>query len=290
MQGKTVLITGANSGVGFATAVALARMGARILLVCRSAKRGEAALATVAEAATEPAPELLLTDMSSQQSVRALADELRRRHGKIDVLINNAGGMFAERGLTVDGIERTFATNHLGPFLLTNLVLDLVTARGGRIINVAAEAYPGRLDFDNLQGERQYGFLSAYFRSKLENIIFTVDLARRLNGSGVTVNCMSPGPTRTKFGDNMNGLAGLFPRVTKIWFPGPEVGARTLIYLASSAEVAGISGRFFLRKRARQTKPVTLDEEVAARLWRISTELVGLPDEAQASPRHRRAD
>jgi len=282
MQGKIVLITGANSGVGFATAVALARVGARVLMVCRDGKRGEAARATVADAAGGAAPELLLADMSSQQSVRALADEIRRRENKIDVLINNAGGMFAERALTVDGIEKTFATNHLGPFLLTNLIIDLVrAASGGRIINVAAEAYPGKLDFDNLQGERQYGFLSAYFRSKLENIIFTVELARRLNGSGVTVNCMSPGPTRTGFGSNMTGLAGLFPRLTKIWFPGPEVGARTLIHLASSPEVRGVSGRFFLRKRARRTKPVTLDPEVAARLWRISAELVGLPDEAK---------
>src|SRR6516164_2785599 len=140
MQGKIVLITGANSGVGFATAVALARVGARVLMVCRDGKRGEAARATVADAAGGAAPELLLADMSSQQSVRALADEIRRRENKIDVLINNAGGMFAERALTVDGIEKTFATNHLGPFLLTNLIIDLVrAASGGRIINVAAE-------------------------------------------------------------------------------------------------------------------------------------------------------
>jgi NAD(P)-dependent dehydrogenase (short-subunit alcohol dehydrogenase family) len=287
MQGKTVLITGANSGVGFATAIALAKMGARALMVCRDAKRGDAARAAVAAVATGAAPELFLADMSSQRDIRALADELHRLQHKIDVLINNAGGMFAERGLTVDGIERTFATNHLGPFLLTNLLIDLVEAgSGGRIINVAAEAYPGKLDFDNLQGEKRYGFLNAYFRSKLENIIFTVDLARRLSGTGVTVNCMSPGPTRTNFGDNMTGLAGLFPRLTKIWFPGPETGARTLIYLASSPEVEDISGRFFLRKQARRTKPVTLDPEVATRLWHVSAELVGLPVEAiQASPR-----
>jgi len=278
MHGKTVLITGANSGIGFVTATELAKMGARILMVCRDTERGTKARAAVAQTAAGDAPELLIADMSSQQSIRALADDLHRRFSGIDVLINNAGGMFSERAFTVDGIERTFATNHLGPYLLTNLVLDLVCAGcGGRIVNVAADGYPSRLDFDNLQGERRYGFLSAYFRSKLENIIFSLDLARRLEDSGVTVNCMSPGPASTNFGSNMTGLAGLFPRVLKRLVPGPEKGARTLIYLASAPDVDGVSGRFFLYQRARPTKPVTSDGEVAARLWRVSAELVGLP-------------
>ena len=282
MHGKTVLVTGANSGIGFVTAMELAKKGARILMVCRDATRGTQARSAVAEAASGEAPELLLADMSSQQAIRALADELRRRFSEIDVLINNAGGMFAERAFTVDGIERTFATNHLGPYLLTNLVLDLVRAgSAGRIINVAAEVYPSRLDFDNLQGERSYGFLSAYFRSKLENIIFSLDLARRLKDTGVTVNCMSPGPARTRFGDNMTGLAGLLPRLAKRLMPSPAKGARTLIYLASAPDVGSISGRFFLHQRARPTKPVTSDPQVAARLWRVSAELVGLPAAAQ---------
>jgi NAD(P)-dependent dehydrogenase (short-subunit alcohol dehydrogenase family) len=281
MHGKTVLITGANSGIGFVTACELAKMGARVLMVCRDSERGANAWTEVAQVATEATPALLLADMSSQKAIRALADDVRRRFPKIDVLINNAGGIFAERGFTVDGIERTFATNHLGPFLLTNLVIDLVTAGTGRIINVASESYSSRLNFDNLDGEKSYGFLNAYFRSKLENIIFSFDLARRLEGSGVTVNCMSPGPTRTRFGDNMTGLAGLFPRLVKKLFPSPEKGARTLIYLTSSPEVDGISGRFFLRQRALPTKPVTLDAEIAARLWRISAELVGLPVDTQ---------
>jgi len=282
MHGKTVLVTGANSGIGFVTAMELAKKGARILMVCRDATRGTQARSAVAEAASGEAPELLLADMSSQQAIRALADELRRRFSEIDVLINNAGGMFAERAFTVDGIERTFATNHLGPYLLTNLVLDLVRAgSAGRIINVAAEVYPSRLDFDNLQGERSYGFLSAYFRSKLENIIFSLDLARRLKDTGVTVNCMSPGPARTRFGDNMTGLAGLLPRLAKRLMPSPAKGARTLIYLAAAPDVGSISGRFFLHQRARPTKPVTSDPQVAARLWRVSAELVGLPAAAQ---------
>jgi NAD(P)-dependent dehydrogenase (short-subunit alcohol dehydrogenase family) len=290
MHGKTVLITGANSGIGFVTAIELAKMGARVLMVCRDTERGARARAAVAQVAAGAAPELLLADISSQQAIRVLADEVRQRFSKIDVLINNAAGIFAERALTVDGIERTFATNHLGPFLLTNLVLDLVRAGpGGRIVNVAAESFLSRLDFGNLDGEKSYGFLSAYFRSKLEIIIFSLDLAQRLQGSGVTVNCMSPGPTRTRFGDSMTGLAGLFPRLVKKLFPGPEKGARTLIYLASSPDVEGISGRFFLRQRARQTKPVTSDAEVAARLWRVSSKLVGLPAATQPAGQARTA-
>jgi len=278
MHGKIALITGANSGIGFVTAVELAKMGARVLMVCRDSERGTDARAAVAKVATGAPPELLLADMSSQKAVRALADDVRQRFAGIDVLINNAGGIFAKRELTVDGIERTFATNHLGPFLLTNLLLDRLSgATGARIVNVASESYPSRLDFGDLQGEKNYGFLSAYFRSKLLNIIFSLDLAQRLRPSGVTVNCMSPGPTRTRFGDNMTGLAGLFPRLAKKLFPSPEKGARTLVHLASSPELAGVSGRFFLRLRMRSTKPVTHDREVAARLWRVSAELVGLP-------------
>ena len=290
MHGKTVLITGANSGIGFVTAVELAKMGARVLMVCRDTERGAHARAAVAQVASGAPPELLLADISSQQAIRALANEVRQRFPKIDVLINNAGGIFAESGFTANGIERTFATNHLGPFLLTNLLIDLVkTGTGGRIVNVVSESYPSRLDFGNLQGEKGYGFLSAYFRSKLENIIFSLDLAQRLQNSGVTVNCMSPGPTSTRFGDNMTGLAGLFPRLAKKLFPSPEKGARTLIYLSSSPDVEGVSGRFFLRQRARRTKPVTSDAEVAARLWRVSSDLVGLPVAKQPAGQARTA-
>ncbi|SDA57974.1 SDR family oxidoreductase [Mesorhizobium qingshengii] len=276
MHGKIVLITGANSGIGFVTARELAKMGAQVLMVCRNAERGAQAQTEVAMEATGPVPELLLADMSSQAEVRALATEIGRRFHSIDVLINNAGAIFARRELTADGIERTFATNFLGPFLLTNLVLDLVRTGGGRIINVASESYPPKLDFGNLQGEKRYSFLNAYFRSKLENIIFSMDLAKQLQDSGVTVNCFSPGPTNTGFGDGMSGLAGLFPRLAKKLFPSREKGARTLIYLASSPEVADVSGRFFLRQRIRRTKPVTHDAEIAARLWHLSAELVGL--------------
>ena len=281
MNGKIVLITGANSGIGFVTARELARRGAEVLMVCRDRGRGEYGVAAVGETATGPAPKLLIADLSLQSSVRALAGEVGRNFTRIDVLINNAGGIFAQRELTAEGIEKTFATNHLGPFLLTNLLLDLVRrSAGGRIINVAAESLLSRLDFDNLQGERDYGFLSAYFRSKLENIIFTFELARRLQGTAVTVNSMSPGPTNTRFGHNMTGVVGLFPRFIKPLFPSAETGARTLVYLASSPQVASQSGLFYFRERPRNTKPVAHDSAVASRLWEVSARLVGLPPEA----------
>lgn len=286
MLGKIVLVTGANSGVGFVTSRELARAGARVLMVCRDPIRGLKAQAEIARVAAGPAPELLLADMSVQSAVRALADDVLQRVGQLDVLVNNAGAIFERRELTQDGIERTFATNHLGPFLLTNLLLDLVLAtKGSRIVNVAAENFLSRLDFDNLQGEKRYGFLSAYFRSKLENIIFTLDLARRLQGTGVTANCMSSGPTRTRFGHNLRGPVRLFPLLVKRLFPGPDVGARTIIYLAASPGVATVSGCFFLRNRIRPTKPVTHDAEVADRLWHISAELVALSSATAAAPR-----
>ena len=283
-HGTIVLITGASNGIGLAAAWELARMGAHVLMLCRDPSRGARACADVAEAARGPAPDLLIADMSSQASVRAVAADVCRRFDRIDVLINNAAGIFARREVTGDGIEKTFATNHVGPFLLTNLLLDRMAA-GGRIVNVATEVYPSKLDFDNLQGEKSYNFLSAYFRSKLENIIFTVDLAKHLADTSITVNCMSPGPARTGFGDNLTGLAGLLPRLAKPLFPSPERAARTLVYLASSPEVEGASGRFYFRLRERSLKPIAHDRAVAARLWRISAKLAGLPVDARQAQR-----
>jgi len=277
MRGKIVLITGANSGVGFATARKLAECGAAVVMVCRNPARGNSARAEIAKVATRPAPTLLLADLSLQASIRALASEVRTQFSRIDVLINNAGAMFAGRELTAEGIEKTFAINHLAPFLLTNLLVDLVhAAPAGRIITVASESHSGTLDFDNLQGERHYNFFGAYSRAKLGNILFTYELARRLEGTGTTANCLSPGPTRTPFGSNMKGLPGLFPRLMKripFLFVSPERGAETPVYAACSQEAAGLSGRFFLRLRETRTKPITYNSGVAARLWKVSEDL-----------------
>lgn len=283
MDGKVVLITGANSGVGLAAARGLAERGAAVVMVCRDRGRGRAARDDVARVATGPPPTLLLADLSSQAAIHILADEVHARFTRIDVLLNNAGAIFARRELTADGIEKTFAVNHLAPFLLTNLLLDLVRAApAGRIITVASESHSGRLDFDNLQGERQYNFFGAYNRSKLGNILFTYELARRLEGTGITANCLSPGPTVTRFGDEMRGLPGLFPRLMKripFLLVRPEKGARTSIYVASAPELANISGRFFLRGRARRTRPITYNADMAARLWSVSERLCGLTTE-----------
>ena len=199
MKDKTVIITGASSGIGLATARELARQGAMVALVCRDAERAEAARKEVAAVAAGRAPTVFLADLSSQREIRRLAAEIKENHAQIDVLINNAGAVFARRELSVDGIEKTFAVNHLAPFLLTSLLLDKIRAAGqGRIITVGSESYSSALDFDNLQSEKKHQFLFAYFRSKLENILFTFELSRRLAGTGVTVNCLCPGPTRTR--------------------------------------------------------------------------------------------
>jgi retinol dehydrogenase-14 len=278
MIGKIVVVTGASSGVGLETARQLAVLGAHIVMVCRDETRGRTAAAQIARTAAAAAPALLIADLESQAEIHALSDTIRRRYERIDVLVNNAGAMFEKREFTVDGIEKTWAVNHLAPFLLTNLLLDrLAEAPHARVVTVASESHSGRLDFDNLQGERKYNFFSAYNRSKLANILFTYELARRLGGTAITANCVSPGPTRTAFGSNMRGLPALFPRVMKripFLLADPAVGARTPVYVASSPDLAGVSGRFFLRGREHRTRAISYDPEVATHLWQLSEQFL----------------
>jgi NAD(P)-dependent dehydrogenase (short-subunit alcohol dehydrogenase family) len=291
-------VSGANSGVGFVAAERLAEAGAEIVMVCRDAQRGEQARARIAEHAAGPAPQLFIADLSSQEEIRDLARDIRFAHDQIDVLLNNAGGVFAKRELNPDGIEKTFATNHLGPFLLTNLLLDLVTAApAGRVVTVATEVYAKKLDFANLQGERSYQFFKAYQRSKLSNILFAFELARRLEGGPATSNAVSPGPSKTGFGNDISGPLGLLLRLMKRLpiFRSAEQGARTLTYAAAAPQLAGVSGRFFFKSKELATKPVTHDGAIAARLWSVSEELCGLgtsPPQAEllaASPRNQPA-
>jgi len=230
-----------------------------------------------AKCAAGNAPILFLADLSSQAKIHRLADQLHGCFSRIDVLINNAAAVFAERELTPDGLEKTFAVNHLAPFALTNLLLDLLRAApAGRILTASSEFHSGELDFSNLQGQRQYNWFGAYRRSKLCNILFTYELSRHLAGSTITANCFSPGPTLTRLGDNMRGLPAAVPWLLKR-IPSllalPEGAASTPVYVASSPDLDGLSGRFFLRCRETRTKPITYDNSVATRLWNMSQAL-----------------
>ena len=279
MQGKTVLVTGANSGIGYVTARRLAELGAAVLLVCRDAARGAAARDRIAAVASGPAPTLVQADLAAQDQIRTLAEQVRTRFGRLDVLINNAGGVFDRRELTVDGIEQTFAVNHLAPFLLTNLLLSpLRAAPAARVVTVTSEAHSRRFDLDNLQGERHYQFLRAYSVTKTANLLFTYELARRLSGTTVTANAVSPGPSRTGFGDNLSGPRALVPAVMKRmpFFHSAERGADTVVYAATALDLTGVSGRFYQDRRERRSKPITYDIAVAAQLWQTSEELCGL--------------
>lgn len=279
MKGKIVLVTGASSGLGLATAIGLAKLGAEIVMACRDAQRGERALRQVAQVATDKPPLLLLVDVSSQSSVRSFADELRVRVPRLDVLVNNAGVIFATCELTSEGIEKTFATNYLGPFLLTHLVLGLLEAApSARVVNIVSALHGATIqDLDNLQGERHYSFMKAYKLSKFALIVFTYELARRLSTTRIVVNCVEPGPTKTQFGDNMTGLPSLFPRVMKRLplFRSVEVGARTPLYVASSREIEGTTGQYFEKCKPAKSKPITHNRAVASRLWVLSELLTG---------------
>jgi NAD(P)-dependent dehydrogenase (short-subunit alcohol dehydrogenase family) len=274
MSNKTIVITGASSGVGLAAARQLAAIGARLVMVSHDPARGRAAREEVASVAIGPEPIFLAADLSSQDSIRGLAAVLHERFSSIDVLINNAGTASGTRELTVDGLEKTFATNHLGPFLLTELVLDLL-GPGGRVVNTVSETHSGRLDFENLQGQRHYSFFSAYARSKAAEILFTYELARRLQGTGITANCFTPGPTASGFGRGTRGFIRVMSTLVNVIGRRPEVSARTEVYLATSPAMEGVSGQYFHHDRPARSKPVTYDVQIAARLWAVSEALTG---------------
>jgi NAD(P)-dependent dehydrogenase (short-subunit alcohol dehydrogenase family) len=279
LTGKSCLITGANSGIGLEASVALAKLGAEVVMVARDAKRGAVALADVQRRSGSGKVSLLLCDFASQQSIRQLAEQFRQQHSKLHILVNNAGAVFPKRLLTADGIESTFAVNHLGYFLLTNLLLDLIVASSpARIVNVASEGHRrGTIDFDDLSFERGYGTMSAYGRSKLANILFTNELARRLEGKHVTVNSLHPGVVATGIWSKAPLLASLLlVPISKLFFISPEQGSRTMVYLASSPEVEGVTGQYFIKNKPVRSSKQTADEALAKRLWDVSAQLSGL--------------
>ncbi len=277
--GRVVLITGGTSGIGKAAATALAAMGAQVVVTGRNRERGEGAVEEIRRDSENARVSLLLADLAVQAEVRRLAGEFKERYDRLDVLVNNAGLIRNRRTETPDGIEMTLAVNHLAPFLLTNLLLDrLEESAPSRIITVASEAQrqAKRVDFDNLQGEQRYAAFRIYGQSKLANILFTFELAERLRGTGVTANCVHPGGTNTGFGNDDRGLTTLLIRVVQPFLRGPEQGADTVIYLASSPDVEGMTGKYLADRKVITPSEQAYDEAARKRLWEVSEELTGL--------------
>ena len=280
MQGKVCVITGATSGIGLIAAERLAAQGARLVLVGRDKARGEAALARIKERAPGARLAIHYADLSLLAEMERLAATIAASEPRIDVLINNAGAMFSRRSVTADGLERTFALNHMAYFVLSNRLRDrLAAAAPARIVSVASAAHRGNtLDFGDLQSARSYRGFTVYGRSKLANILFTRELARRLAGTGVTANCLHPGFVATRFGDNSDGFIRVAIGVAKNLFAiSPEKGAETIVYLASSPEVAGVSGGYFAKSRPATPTAAAQDDAAARRLWEESAKLAKLP-------------
>jgi NAD(P)-dependent dehydrogenase (short-subunit alcohol dehydrogenase family) len=277
LKGKTCLITGVTQGIGRVTAREIGRLGPNMVLIARDKQRGLEVVEEV-KAAGNPQVELIVADLSSQAEVRRAAAEFLSRHDRLHLLINNAGALFGERKLTVDGLEMTFALNHLGYFLLTQELLGVLKASApARIVNVASDAHrSARLDFDDLQCEKGFGpgGFGAYGRSKLANILFTNELAQRLAGTGVTANSLHPGVVATGFGSGGSALVRFGIRLARPFFRTPEDGAKTTIHLAVSPAVEGVTGKYFANSRETRPRPQALDDAAAKRLWQVSEELV----------------
>ena len=278
MVGKTVLVTGATSGIGRATALGLAMMGARVAITGRSSDRTEDAARDIG-AAGGGQIEVFVADLSSQSQLRRLADQVLQRFSRIDVLINNVGGYWNTRHLTTDGLERTFALNHLAPFLLTDLLLDRLTSSGpARVVTVSSNAQAmGRIDFDDLQAARSYSGARAYNQSKLANVLFSYELARRLGGSTVTSNALHPGVVSTSFGAEDPGqLQTLLVPLLRPFMKTPAQGAATSIHLASAPDLKQVTGRYFANRKPKASAQASYDQAAAARLWQVSADLVGI--------------
>jgi len=279
MAGKSVLVTGGTGGIGMATAAALAALGARVGITGRDQARAAAAAAGIRAATGNPAVDVFTADMSVQAEVRRLAAQVADTYPRLDVLVNNVGGFWAHRHVTADGLERTFALNHLASFLLTNLLLDRLTASApARIVTVSSGAQArGRIDVDDLQGEQNYSGQRAYSQSKLANVMFTYELARRLEGTGVTATVLHPGVVRTSFGAEDQAAHFAFViRAARPFMKTPAQGAVTPVYLASSPQVEGVTGQYFANRKPKTSAYADRDTAAAARLWQASSDLVGL--------------
>ena len=280
MRGKTVVITGGTSGIGEVAAVALAKMGARIVLVAREKSRGDATLARLGDSAPDIAHSVYFADLLLLAEMKRVAAEIADREPRIDVLINNAGALFAKRRLTEDGLERTFALNHMAYFVMTAGLRERLLASGpARIINTASAAHQSAtLDFDDLQSAKNFGGRKAYGQSKLCNILFTRELARRLQGTGVTANCLHPGFVATRFGDQSGGLISRLVWLAKFLAISPAEGAETIVYLASSPNVAEATGQYFYKSVPIRPSSWAQDDRSALLLWQHSAALAGIKE------------
>ncbi len=288
MNGKVCLVTGANQGIGKETAIGLAKLGATVVMTARDQAKGAAALAEIKQRSGNDTVTLMPVDFGSFDSIRRFAADFQATHPQLHVLVNNAGAYNAARTVTKDGFETTFGVNHLGYFLTTKLLLDTLKASApSRIVSVSSAAHSrAKINFDDLQGEQSYGGFGAYGQSKLANVLFTYELARRLEGSGVTANCLHPGVVRTGFATNNSGFIGglvvVFQTIGKPFLLTPEKGALTSIYLASSSEVEGVTGKYFAKSHEAESNAISHDKDVARRLWDLSEQMVATPAAATA--------
>ncbi len=277
LKGKICIVTGSNSGIGKVTALEIAKMGATVIMVSRDRNKGEKALEEVRNLSGNKDVELMLCDFASQKSIRKFAEEFKSKYQKLHILVNNAGLILTEKTITEDGIESTFAINHIGYFLLTELLLDVIReSTPARIVNVSSDAHKtGHIDFDDINFERKkYSSTGAYCNSKLANILFTRELAKRLKGTKITVNCLHPGVISSNFGNNMSGIFGFLIKIAKPFFTTVEKGAETQIYLATSPQVEDVTGEYFSKKKVAYSTSEANNEQIAKRLWDISNEMV----------------
>lgn len=279
MKGQVCMITGANAGIGKETAMELARRQATVVMVARNQEKGEIARSEIVAATGNEDVHLLLADLSSQEEIRKLADEFKKRFNRLNVLVNNAGVFLWDRQESADGLEMTFATNHLGYYLTTLLLWDrLLAGAPARVVNVSSDAHlSAKLNFEDLQNERNYSGFRVYAQSKLANVLFTYELDRRRNGADVTVNALHPGFIASNFGRNNGGVVGFFMRNVTPWFArSPAQGAETSLYLATSDEVAGRSGLYFANSTEKRSSSVSYNLKTAGHLWAESERLTGV--------------
>jgi NAD(P)-dependent dehydrogenase (short-subunit alcohol dehydrogenase family) len=278
MINKTCMVTGATSGIGFATALNLAYQGATVIVVGRNIEKGATTLTRIQQETGNASVQFMQADLSQQDQIHHLALEFKSRYSRLDVLVNNAGAIFLRRQLSADGVEMTFAVNHLSCFLLTNLLLETLKASApARIVNVSSGMHKSaQINFEDLEGEHKYSCFGAYGQSKLALLLFTYELAQRLEGTEVTVNALHPGFVATNLGRNNGWLAKLIVPMFKMITKGPAKGAEASIYLASSPDVAGISGKYFKNKRAVRSSSASYDATAAKRLWEVSAVMTGL--------------